>query len=291
MKRLPSKPASEEYKHQQYLIQKSFQNRMAALVITAYVCLFALLLTLFFGSSLWDKFKDRLNGVNCEIYVPDFENGSTVFIECEGETAIIDSGINGHDTELLNHLKLNEIEKIDYFIISELNEEYLNVILNISNSLNIGKIFLPLTEDEALHMQFDDLLFSNSAVYSSAFYGMNLYFDDISFTFYDPESVVIDVKFGEHSFLLCNSDSELEILNLKPNLDTDVLISLNGILPFDEFFECVSPEALVLIDNTVDDIGLLSIYDSPEKIFRTDLNGDIVIKSNEVDLRIECEKQ
>lgn len=298
MRRLPSKPVSEEYKHRQYHIQKVFQNRMAALVITSYLCLFALLLTFFFGSPLWNNFKDRLNSfkmqlnsIDCEIFVPGFDNGSTVFIECEGENALIDSGTKQHTDELLEFIESKGIKKLDYLLISDANTEYTETLEKIINAVEIMKVVVPKCDDE-MYSLYDDLLFMNGktlwTVDNVTHFGVN----KMMFEVIDKEAMSLKISFGNNSFLIYNfvdENSELEFINSEPEHDSDVLISLNGKLPSDKFFETFTPEVLVINGKT--DIDISSAEKFTEDVYITDSNGNIIIKSDEVDIEIECENQ
>lgn len=294
MRRLPSEPEhirkekarewSEKWRKRRFVIDCTILCVILLIFVPKFIS----------NSQFVENIKYKFNGIDCEIYVPDFENGNGVFIECEGKTVLIDTGINGHDSELSDFFESENIVKIDYLVLSELNESYLNIISEITGSVTVEKIILPSVDDEELYSQFDNMLFSDGQNYMSSFNGMHFYFEDVSFTYLDSESLVLEMDFGNHSFLIYNSaeeNRELEIINSKPYLDADVLISLNGNLPSDKFLETVMPEMFIINCDENNDIDLLSADKLSNEIYRTDLNGNILLKSNEVDLEIECENQ
>ncbi len=262
MRRLPSEPVSEVYKRKQYQIQKTFQNRMIAVIVTSYLCLLFLLLIFFFNGTLWENFKYRTNGINCEFQCLDFDYGNAILFESSGENFLIDSGNGNHGEELLGFLTSEEIDSINYLFISELSEEYLQSLDMIINSVTVDKIVLPSTDDEQLQKIFDDYIASTPVISQTAIEGMSFRIGKSTVDVTDVSSLSIKLSFGKNKFLILNSEYVPE----------DKITDFDAIIRnLESFIE-------------IEDI-------SSEKIYRTYLNGDILIKSNEVDLKIKCEKQ
>lgn len=262
MRRLPSEPV--------YLMNKRIRregykwiNRRAKLAVIE-ICIIAVtLVVLFFSSNPFiNNFKYRTNGISCEFQCPDFDNGNAILFESSEENFLIDSGNGNHCEELLGFLTSEGIDSINYLFIPELSEEYLQSLDMIINSVSVDKIILPSTDDEQLQKIFDDYIASTPVFAQTANEGMSFRIGKSTVDVTDVSSLSIKLSFGKNRLLILNSGYELD----------DKISEFDAIIRnFDSVIE-------------IEDI-------SSEKIYRTDLNGDIHIKSNEVDLKIKCEKQ
>ena len=163
MRRLPSKPASEEYKAMQYRAQKVIERRIVRTIIVLWATLVFLLINFFFGSPLWTNFKKgveyKTNGIDCEIRVPDFEHGNSVYIKCGNDNTLIDSGSSEHNSELIQYLKNNDITSLENYYFYEIGDGYENVVSEIIECQDINTFIVPsLIESEGFN-NIDTLIF------------------------------------------------------------------------------------------------------------------------------------
>lgn len=293
MRRLPSEP---EYIRERRLIREQIERDKRYFV---YVCVVLAVAAVSFAvlllktSPIIDNIKYKLNDIDCEIYNIDYKYGAGVYFECGDSNAMIDSGSEGHSDELLRFIKSQEIKKLDYLLISDVNTEYIKILGELLSFVEITKVIIPVC-DESLYSIYDELLLANGKSLSSAKSIPYFPVNEMKFQITDTESMSCQVVFGNNSFLINNfidENDELEIINSKPYLDSDVLILLNANLPCDNFLELVSPETVILNCKQNFDFNLSSVEKFSEYIYRTDINGNIIVKSDEVDIEIECEKQ
>ncbi len=292
MRRLPSEPDSEKYKHTQfqiYQIQKMFQNRMTVMIIVSYLCLFAMLLTFFFNSSLWNNFKDRFNGVDCEVIVPDFVNGNTVLIKCGDEISVIDSGSAEHSEELMQYLNNNKINKLENFFVFEINDGYESVVADIIKSVDINSFIVPPYNEIDGYTEIDEMVLSSEKFHLNSFNGFGFDVEGVLVTVLDEENSSLRISFGENEILVWNGkdgQKELDFIDSNSALNFDMLLINNSQVFSEKLIEFLKPE-IIISDK---DINIES-SDLSAEFYSTSINGDIIIESNEVDIKIKCEKQ
>ena len=264
MRRLPSEPV--------YLMNKRIRregykwiNRRAKLAVIE-ICIIAVtLVVLFFSSNPFiNNFKYRTNGISCEFQCPDFDYGNAIYFESSGENVLIDSGNGNHGEELCEYLNVKNIGNIDYLFIAETDEDYLKTLDMLIDSVNVETIVLSLTDNDSEQDSFEDYIATIPCNSRYAIKGMSFRIGKSTFDIIDPESMLFKVSFGENEFLVYNVDNEIS--GSVSDFDADILMINDG-------------SAIEVID------------EKSNENLRTDLNGDIIIKSNEVDIKIECEKQ
>lgn len=264
MRRLPSEP--------KYLMEKRLQRnankilkRRTIIALIEIAIIFLFLIILFFKSNPFiDNFKYRTNGINCEFQCPDFDYGNAILFESSGENVLIDSGNGNHGEELCEYLNVKNIGNIDYLFIAETDEDYLKTLDMLIDSVNVETIVLSLTDNDSEQGSFEDYIATIPCNSRYAIKGMSFRIGKSTFDIIDPESMLFKVSFGENEFLVYNVDNEIS--GSVSDFDADILMKNDG-------------SAIEVID------------EKTNENLRTDLNGDIIIKSNEVDIKIECEKQ
>ena len=289
MKRLPSEP---DYFKKIRIRRETIKRRRIYFIID---CCFLAVILAFAGflfisnSSFVNNIKLKFNGIECSVQSIDYDYGKGIYFECGNENALIDFGIQGHSDELLGFVRSRGIDKLDYLLVSDISAEYTEILKEIINTVEITRIVIPKC-DEEMYSFYDDFLFKNGkTLWTSEEIG---YFsvDKLKFEVIDDETMSLRVVFGETSFLIYNlSDNniEAEIINSRPRLDSDVLISLNANLPSDKFIETVTPDFFVLNCNSY--VDLPTVEKIADKCYSADINGDITIISDEVDIKIKCE--
>lgn len=293
MRRLPSEPEYLRNKRIQREADKILKRRIFILCVDLVIVAVCLAFLFFKLSPFVEEIKYKTNDIDCGIYNIDYKYGAGVYFECGDSNAMIDSGSEGHSDELLRFIKSQEIKKLDYLLISDVNTEYIKILGELLSFVEIKKVIIPVC-DESLYSIYDELLLANGKSLSSAKSIPYFPVNEMKFQIADTETMSCQVVFGNNSFLIYNfidENDELEIINSKPYLDSDVLILLNANLPCDNFLELVSPETVILNCKQNFDFNLSSVEKFSEYIYRTDINGNIIVKSDEVDIEIECEKQ
>ena len=286
MRRLPSEPVSEMYKRRQFAVQKILERRIFWLVITSYGALLFLLIMFLKTSPLADEFRYRFNGTDCVIQCVDYDYGNGVYFECDGESVLIDSGSSEHSEELLNFIENQGIEKIDYFLLPNPSEEYLKVFADVIESVDIVRVVVSQCDD-SLYAKYDDLTFVNVVQLFTADICPYFVAGDLQFDITDAQTMSAQVKFESNLFLLSNLSDENEDKEFAESVyeeKADLLISLNGRLPSESFFETHTVKNIVVSGS---EMGGDSDYSA--KIHSIDSCGNVIVKSNGVKLKFEYE--
>lgn len=286
MRRLPSEPVSEMYKHRQYAVQKIFERKIFWLIITSYGALLFLLIMFLKTSPMADEFRYRFNGTDCVIQCINYDYGNGVYFECDGESVLIDSGSSEHSEELLDFIENQGIEKLDYFLVPNPSEEYLNVFAEVIDSVDITGVVISKCED-SLYLKYDELTFVNVVQLFTADICPYFVAGDLQFDIADAKTMSAQVKFESNLFLLSNLSDENEDKEFAESVydeKADLLISLNGRLPSKSLFETHTVKNIIIDGG---EIG--SDLDCSAKIHSTYSCGNVIVKSNGVKLKFEYE--
>lgn len=242
----------------------------------------------------------------------DVGQGDSILVECGGKSLLIDAGDNGSEQKIMNVLRSRGINKLNYVIATHPHADHIGAMPEIINEFGSELLIMPkipasLVPTSATFSDFLDAIEKNcdKCVYSSV--GKVYQLGNASFEIVGPisqndedlneNSVVIKLVYGENSFLLtgdASGDEEKEILNLMAAIDCDVLkVGHHGSSTSSsaEFLKKVSPEICVIScgednryghpnGNTVKRLETVS-----QNIYRTDLNGDIIILTDGNDLK------
>ncbi|MBO5230161.1 MAG: hypothetical protein J6B52_01945 [Clostridia bacterium] len=289
MRRLPSEPEHIRKEKVREWSEKWRRRRFIGdMVLLSMILILGISLCIK-NSDFVKNLKFRFNSTDCVIHSIDYDYGKGVYFESEGETALIDSGTESHSEELLNFIRTKGIEKLDYLLISDPDEKYLDVLSAVTESTEISRIIISQCDD-SLFAAYDDFAFENLVTLSSADNMRYFSIGEMNFDILDAETMSAKVFLENNSFLIynsCSEETELEIMNFSSYYDFDVLISLDGNLPSQKFIETVTPENIVINGDEKDTADLTA----SGEIYRTVLNGDVIIKSNGVDFEFECENQ
>ena len=108
-------------------------------------------------------------------------------------------------------------------------------------------------------------------------------------TLLDEENSAINIAFGDNKILFWNGnsqDDESYFLVSDENIDYDVLIIGKDKSVSAQFVESLKVGFVVSASEISDDIKAL-----PIDVYSTSENGEITIRSNEIDIEILCENQ
>ena len=248
-----------------------------------------------------------------EVYFVDVGQGDCEIIRSDSKTMLIDSGTNAGARELVDTVRNMGITRFDIVIGTHPHEDHIGGLDTIITNFDIGSIYMP--EASTNTKTFSDVLTAirdNGLTVTSPAAGSTFYLGDACCTVFAPNqqtysdlndfSIVIRLDYGETSFLFtgdAQSLSEQEMLAIGYNLEVDILKvghhgSKTSTSP--EFLEAVSPEYAVIEVGAGNDYGhphqitLDNLTAANIKIFRTDNNGTITVKSDGDTFSITTEK-
>ncbi len=284
MKRLPSEP---DYIKERRLIREQMERDKRYFV---YICVFLAVAAVYLAvlflktSPLIDNIKYKLNDIDCEIIISDFDYGNGLYFECEGETVLIDSGNAQHIEELLEFIESNNIDKLNYLLITEISEDYLVTLKEVLDLIDISKVIIPADDDKSLVQLYDNLIFPKGSIFLTSDQITYFTLGKMKFHIIDGQNLSLDISFGNHNFLVLNGET-VEYLNIKSK--SDVLILKNSDLLSTEFLKMLKPENCIVNSVLNEEISIPKKY----SVYITDTDGDIIISSDEVSLKIKSEKQ
>ena len=277
------------------------------------------------GNTL-DDIKDNLaddygipslkNDKELTVHYVDVGQGDSILIQYDGKNALVDSGDVSATDEIISYLNGHSVSRIDLLIVSHPDSDHIGAMSKIVDNFDIGDIYMPPLSDELTPTTnvYTNLLLAISRKglkISLAEAGDTIKFGDLIFNCVAPQgefastnnsSIAFKLEYGETSFLFTGDmekESERSTLQKKYDVSADVLkVAHHGSdsSTIEAFLEAVSPKYAII------SVGKDNKYKHPSEevvealnqkgitVYRTDLDGDIVIVSDGKELAITTQK-
>lgn len=294
------------------------QNKQKFLKIFIYFFLIIFIVNSLFTLNIFPK--------NLKIYFIDVGQGdSTFLVTPNNKTILIDGGGStskeydvGKST-LLPYILDRGYTKIDYIFISHFDQDHVGGILTILEELRVGKVyiskqsensenyqeFLKIIKDKKINVQIlkqGDCLKIENDLYFDILWPIE---EQIQENVLNNNAMVMKLKFKEFSMLFTGDIEEIaekKILTFYGEKASDVLkvdvlkVAHHGskTSTTQEFFEKVNPKVCLI------GVGKNNMFGHPagevierisnSKVFRTDRNGEIILKiDNRKRIRVETQ--
>lgn len=250
------------------------------------------------------------------IHFLDVGQADSILVELpEKKTMLIDAGNNSDGNMIVQYLKERNIDTIDFLIGTHPHEDHIGGLDDLIDNFKIGKIYLPKVTHTT--KTFEDVLLAiqrKGKKIRAAKAGVNIiYENELKVYFLGPQertydelnhySAVIKLDYLNNSFLFTG---DAEIINEKEmlreygsQLRADILKTGHhgsNSSTSQEFLGAVTPAYAVISVGKDNPYG----HPSPEvikrlnkaniKIFRTDLQGTIIVQSNGTKISFDLEK-
>lgn len=249
---------------------------------------------------------------NLIVHFIDVGQGDAILIQQGESNMLIDAGDNRYGEVIVNYLRKHKVKRLDYVIGTHPHADHIGGLDNVINTFEVGKIIMPKVshntrtyEDVLLAIKNKGLKITTPKV------GDKYQLGEAEFTIIAPSSekysnlndysVSIRLDFVNNSFIFtgdAEERSEREMLQTGIPLRADVLkVSHHGSSSSttDEFLKAVNPSVAII------QVGANNRYGHPHreildklahiKVYRTDLHGTIIIKSDGTEITIITEKQ
>lgn len=253
-----------------------------------------------------------------QVHYIDVGQGDCSLIICDGETLLIDAGENGHETQVINYLRSQGINKLDYIIVTHQHSDHIGGMPEVIEEFDANNIIMPrLTKEQtptnSTYKAFLKAVQASSAKVISSKVGASYNLGNATFEIFGPVtndaedinsmSVITKVTYGENTFMFTGDAEfyeEKEVVETGADLDCDVLkVGHHGSYTSSgkDFLNAVTPEICIISCGEDNDYGhphdkaLKRIKKHTNEIYRTDICGSIVLESDGKNLSVSYENQ
>jgi competence protein ComEC len=247
------------------------------------------------------------------VYFLDVGQGDSEIVTVDGKAMLIDAGTNASTTTLINDIKSIGITRFDVVVGTHPHEDHIGGMDAVINQFGIGAIYMPKVSTTT--KTFTDVLTAiknKGLTVTTPVPGSTFTLGAAQCTILAPNSqtysdlnsysIVIKLVYGNTSFLFtgdAQTDSEQEMLAKGYSLKADVLkVGHHGSSTSTSaaFLQAVSPRLAVI------EVGAGNTYGHPAQttltklaniganVYRTDLNGTVLISSDGTNLRVATQR-
>ena len=287
-------------------IRKSDVNRFAGFAKKN--PLLALVIVLIVAALLiWQSAEERKNAVTVPmdglyVHYIDVGQGDSELVCCNGEYMLIDAGEPGASDTVLEYLDGLGIRKLDYLVCTHSHSDHCGGLDAVVENFEVETVFTsPYTGDSASYEIFTDAVYDAGLELTVPELGESYSLGEARFSFLGPledydntndDSLVIRLEYGDTSFLFTGdmtAKAEKDLINDGARLRCDVLKvghhGSSGSSCYQFLYEA-QPSIGVISCEKGNRYGhpheetLSRLHDADVTVFRTDLEGSIVIFSD-----------
>lgn len=248
------------------------------------------------------------------VHFIDVGQADSALIICDGETLLIDAGNVGDGDLVASYIEELGIEELDYVISTHAHEDHVGGLSYVLNEYTVTEaIFAPEKgADTDCYKDFLEAVEAQELNLTIPAAGDTITLGSSTLTFITPltepcpgtnnTSLVTKIEYGETSFLFTGDiekDAEKLILESGMDISADVLkVGHHGgeTSTTYTFLREIMPELAVISVGNDNSYGhpteevLSRLRDSDTKVYRTDMQGHIVIESDGENLTVTTQK-
>ncbi len=256
------------------------------------------------------------NDKELKIHYINVGQGDCILIQYDGKNALIDSGDAGAAKKVITYLNEASVAEIDTLVITHPDADHIGSMSKIIDNYDIGSVYMPplgidLVPTTNAYINMLTSIAQKGLKIELKEAGDTIKFGDLRFNCVAPQgdfaslnnsSIAFKLVYGETSFLFTGDmekESEKSTMIKHYDVSADVLkVAHHGSdsSTTEVFLEAVSPKIAVISvgkDNRYkhpDESVLQALNEKGVKVYRTDLEGDIVIISDGKQLDVTTQK-
>lgn len=240
---------------------------------------------------------------NFEVHYIDVGQADAALVLCDDETMLIDGGNVADSSLIVSYLNKQNISHLDYVIGTHAHEDHIGGLSGALSVATVGKVYAPKTEaDSKAYQNFKNKVLAQGLQITNPTPNETFTLGSSSVRILAPitesvsdinnTSIVLKITYGSTSFLFTGDaerEVEQDILNKGYDISADVLkVGHHGseystTYPF--LREIMPKYAIISVGKNNSyghptDEALSRLRDSDTKVYRTDLQGDIIAKSD-----------
>ena len=244
-------------------------------------------------------------------YIDAGQGDASVIELPNGEVMLIDAGTSGYGDDIVEYIEDLGYDTIDYVVATHPHADHIGGMAEVIGSFQIGSIYMPkaVTTSKTYENLLETIQEKGLSVKTGKAGVEVLEEDDLAILMVAPVresysnlnnySIVLTITYGDTTFLYTGDAEEDSLSEITSNIKADVLkVGHHGsdTSTTKEFLEKVKPEyAIISVGEgnsyghpAASTISLLEEYTS--NIYRTDLNGTVVVRSDGVNITVETER-
>lgn len=238
-----------------------------------------------------------------KIHFIDVGQADSILIQCGNENMLIDAGNNDDGDMLVEYIKSQDVNKLDYLIGTHPHEDHIGGLDRVIESFDIGNIYMPkASSNTKTYKDVLDVIKAKGLKITSPIPGSSFKLGDAAVEIFAPNSatyedannysIVMKLKYGSTSYLFTGDAENIsEGETIEKGFDISAnLIKLghhgSNSSTSEEFLDRVNPQYAIISVGTGNDYGhpTKNTMDKLKKrsipVYRTDENGTIVVTSD-----------
>lgn len=271
-------------------------NKLLAILISA---------VLSFGTTGCDfnSSKNTIENSQFQIHFIEVGQADSALILCDGEAMMIDGGNVGDSQVIASYLEKQNVSELDYVVCTHAHEDHVGGLSAALSAAEADHVLAPKTEaDSKAYKNFQKKVKEQNLEIEHPTLGDSFQLGSSNIEILGPvneskndlnnTSIVLKISYGNTSFLFTGDaerTEEEDILNSGADLKSTVLkVGHHGSSSSTSypFLRAVMPQYAVISTEKGNSYGhpheetLSRLSDAEVELYRTDLNGDIIMTSD-----------
>lgn len=247
----------------------------------------------------------NLSDAPLEINILETGKSDCIIIQVEDKTVMIDTGLDQDGEKITDFLKKEQIDVIDYLIISHLDKDHIGASEAILDQVSVSKVIQPnYTRDTKQYKQYTEALKDHEITPIYLTNDMTFELNDATFMISAPlqeeyelsndYSLITSVSYGDQSFLFAGDAENIrlsEFLTTQPQQYTLLKLPHHGKYSekLDEFLTTISPTYGIITcsEEEYADAEVLELLSKHHVQTLMTSDGPIVIRSDGKNISVD----